>query len=60
MESKELPDSPADQYTPLQEGPSSPTDPEPAAPVQQPALVDLAIQKEVDEVIYSDVCPAAA
>lgn len=43
-------------HTPLQEGPSSPNDPEPAPPVQQPALVDLAIQKEVDEVIYSDVC----
>ncbi|KAK7731437.1 Rho GTPase-activating protein [Botryosphaeria dothidea] len=56
MDSKDLPSSPADQpHTPLQEGPSSPNDPEPALPVQQPALVDLAIQKEVDEVIYSDI-----
>ncbi|GME27924.1 hypothetical protein GTA08_BOTSDO02120 [Neofusicoccum parvum] len=56
MDSKELPSSPMDpSHTPLQEGPSSPNDPEPAPPVQQPALVDLAIQKEVDEVIYSDI-----
>lgn len=61
MDSKDLPTSPMDQpNTPLQEGPSSPNDVEPAPAVQQLSLADQAIQREVDEVIYSDVCLAAA
>ncbi|KAK0661558.1 putative Rho-GTPase-activating protein 7 [Lasiodiplodia hormozganensis] len=55
MDSKEHLPSPADRpHTPLQEGPSTPNDVEPA-PAVQPSLVDQAIQREVDEVIYSDI-----
>ncbi|KAF9632564.1 hypothetical protein BFW01_g3427 [Lasiodiplodia theobromae] len=55
MDSKEHLPSPADRpHTPLQEGPSTPNDVEPA-PAVQPSLADQAIQREVDEVIYSDI-----
>lgn len=54
-------DSPDLPNTPLQEGPTSPYELDNAPPPQQqPALVDQAIQREVDEVIYSDVCFATA
>ncbi|KAL0261824.1 Rho GTPase-activating protein [Diplodia seriata] len=56
MDSKDLPTSPMDQPpTPLQEGPSTPNDVEPAPAVQELSLADQAIQREVDEVIYSDI-----